>query len=150
LAIVYKHTQIGYVILASFGTALALLGVLAVAYGSNPIQWFVSLVLIVFMVLFATLTIQVHDGMLRASFGPGLIRKTVLLERIAGCAPVRNPWYYGWGIRITPDGLLYNVSGTRAVEIILTDGSKLRLGTDEPEALCRAIQSWLPASTPMP
>jgi hypothetical protein len=63
---------------------------------------------------------------------------------------VRNPWYYGWGIRITPDGLLYNVSGTRAVEITLTDGSKLRLGTDEPEALCQAIRSWLPSSPPLP
>jgi hypothetical protein len=52
---------------------------------------------------------------------------------------VRNRWYYGWGIRITPRGWLYNVSGLDAVELALKNGKCVRIGSDEPHALARAI-----------
>jgi hypothetical protein len=52
---------------------------------------------------------------------------------------VRNPWYYGWGVRLTPHGILYNVSGLNAVELLLDDGRRVRVGTDEPDALVRAL-----------
>lgn len=146
LPIIYKHTQIGYVILGSIGGALLLVGVLLVAYGPNPVQWFFTLLLCGIAFIFSSLTVQLSEGLLTFYFGPGLIRKTVPLERVVHCAAVRTPWYYGWGIRLTPYGMLYNVSGTRAVEVTLDDGSVFRVGTDEPEALCRAMYSWLPTS----
>lgn len=52
---------------------------------------------------------------------------------------MRNKWWYGWGIRLTPHGWLYNVSGLDAVELHLTGGRKVRLGTAEPAQLSRAI-----------
>ena len=52
---------------------------------------------------------------------------------------VRNPIIYGWGMHMIPRGWVYNVSGRSAVEVNLKDGTRLRLGTDEPEALVRAI-----------
>jgi hypothetical protein len=36
--------------------------------------------------------------------------------------------------------MLYNVSGTNAVEIKLRSGRRFRIGTDEPEALARALR----------
>jgi len=36
---------------------------------------------------------------------------------------------------------LWNVSGLRAVEFLLKDGSRFRIGTDEPEALVKAIEA---------
>ena len=52
---------------------------------------------------------------------------------------VKNPWYYGWGIRWTPDGPLYNIAGEGGVMLILADGKKIRIGSDEPELLAGAI-----------
>lgn len=47
--------------------------------------------------------------------------------------------FAGWGIRITPHGMLYNVSGSEAVEIRMKNVRRFRLGTDEPEVLRGAI-----------
>ena len=53
---------------------------------------------------------------------------------------MRNPWYVGWGIRLGPGYWLWNVSGLSAVELVLADDRRFRVGTDEPEALSRAIE----------
>ena len=91
-------------------------------------------------VLFAALTIEVAEGVLKVSFGPGIIGKMVRIA-IEACRVVKNPWYYGWGLRLTPHGWLYNVSGTKGAEITLKSGRTFRLGSDEPEMLCQAI-TW--------
>ena len=54
---------------------------------------------------------------------------------------MRNLWYYGWGIRYTPHGWLFNVSGLDAVELELKNGRTWRVGTDEPVELLAAIQA---------
>ena len=72
-------------------------------------------------------------------FGIGLIRKRIPLAEIVEVRPVRNSWLYGWGIHRTPHGWLYNVSGWEAVEITLTSGKHLRLGTDEPQRLMQVL-----------
>jgi hypothetical protein len=56
---------------------------------------------------------------------------------------VKNPWYYGWGIHLTPSGWLYNVSGFWAVELQMKNGKKYRIGTDDPEGLVQVIQDKL-------
>jgi len=57
---------------------------------------------------------------------------------------VKNHWYYGWGIRLTPHGVLYNVSGFYAVELRLRTGKEFRIGTDVPQELDAAIRQALP------
>ncbi len=52
---------------------------------------------------------------------------------------MRNPWYYGWGIRLTPTGWMYNISGLDAVQLQLASGKRFRIGTDEPVQLKSAI-----------
>ena len=89
--------------------------------------------------LFATLTVEIRDGLLRFRFGLGLIRKKLKVAEIESCEVVRNPWYYGWGIHATGKGWVYNVSGFEAVEIFMSDGRRLRIGTDEPDLLRKAI-----------
>ena len=96
-------------------------------------------VIFLIMSLFATLTVEIRDGFLRFRFGLGLIRKKLKIAEIESCEVVRNPWYYGWGIHATGKGWVYNVSGFEAVEIFLSDGRRLRIGTDEPELLRKAI-----------
>jgi hypothetical protein len=90
--------------------------------------------------LFGSLTTEIADGELRCRFGIGLVRKRFPLRNIVRVEPVRNSWIWGWGIRYTPHGWLFNVSGLDAVELSLTSGRRVRIGTDEPDALARAIR----------
>jgi hypothetical protein len=80
---------------------------------------------------------------LHVRFGIGLIRKRIDLAKVRAFRSVRNPWYWGWGIRLYPGGWLYNVSGLDAVELALDDGTELRVGTDEPERLVDALRRAL-------
>ena len=136
----YQHTQFGSAIAAACG-AIGF-AMLIIAFSSHPVRslWVGGVVLLVGAVFFSTLTISIEDGMLRASFGPGLIRKRVKLVDIAFVRPVPVRWWYGWGIHLTPHGWLYNVSGWKAVEITLRNGRRFCLGTDEPDNLLKAIR----------
>ncbi|MFZ0791062.1 MAG: hypothetical protein WAM94_15730, partial [Chromatiaceae bacterium] len=106
-------------------------------------------VLLSLMALFATLTVVVDGTHLSFRFSLGLIGKRIALADIRHCRALRNPWYYGWGIHLYPGGVLYNVSGLQAVEILLKSGKRLRIGTDEPDALCCAIEAVVGAPEPL-
>jgi hypothetical protein len=135
----YKHTQIGYLVLVVM--LVAALGIFGLApRGPLAVTLIVAIVLLISAVLFASLTVEVGDGELRFYFGPGFWRKRFPLTDIAAADVTRSSWWEGWGIRITPRGMLYNVSGTSAVEITLRSGKGFRIGTDEPEALEQAIR----------
>jgi hypothetical protein len=136
----YRHTQVGWQVYAVIiPVALVLM------YGLVARDPQVFLVLLAIMAAafacFGWLTVDINARRVLITFGIGLVRRTLSLDTIRGFAPVRNPWYYGWGIRFTPHGILYNVSGFQAVEILLDDGRRVRVGTDEPAALVRALQA---------
>jgi hypothetical protein len=141
----YQHTQMGTLILALTVLTVAVLVIVGVGDALLPVAaWAVpAAILLATALLFGSLTVTIEDGSLRCHFGPGLIRRTIPLRDIAGCEPVRNKWYYGWGIRLTPRGWMYNVAGLDAVELTLADGRHFRIGTDEPEALCRVLREAL-------
>ncbi len=137
----YRHTQFGYVMVA-LNMAVFLIVVLFMPHRLPwPVLPLVVAVLVLITLIFGWLTVGIRDGRLFIGFGIGLIRKSYPISGIRSCRPVRNSWTYGWGIRMTPHGWLYNVSGLDAVEIVLGDQKKVRVGTDEPEALCRAIDA---------
>jgi len=101
----------------------------------------VLVVLAVVLVLFSSLTVVVDDEVLRIAFGPGIVRYAWPLDRIQTWQAVRNPVWYGWGIHLTPNGWLYNVSGSEAVEVVFSDGRRRRIGTDDPEGLMAALEA---------
>ncbi len=136
----YQHTQIGYLIIIALAIALLFIAYLVAVYGFNWIAFTVLIILGVCLVLFATLTVLIEKDVLEIRFGPGVIRKKFPLKDIESCQIVKNPWYYGWGIRLTPHGWLYNVSGSYAVEISMKTGKKYRIGTDVPNDLEKVIR----------
>ncbi|MBK8914869.1 MAG: hypothetical protein IPM64_09780 [Phycisphaerales bacterium] len=139
----YEHTQIGWVTLLScLGGLAAVAG--AYAFAPHVIAIGVAALLAACAVLFSTLTVVIRDGALRVHFGPGLIRRTIPLARVRSARSVVTPWYYGWGIRLTPWGWLWNVSGLRAVELLLDNGQTFRIGTDDPEKLAAVLSRELP------
>lgn len=141
----YKHTQRGTLLRRVLGGGSLICALVAVACaGSGPpaaaIAGSVAAVLAIALYLFGSLSVEVTSESITLRFGPGLIRKSFAVAGVADVRVVRNRWYYGWGIRLTPHGWLYNVSGLNAVEIQLDSGRKYRIGTDEPAALMAAIR----------
>jgi hypothetical protein len=139
----YRHRQIGTLLLWVLGIGAAIN--VALLLFSDPVSVKMiavsALAMLVFsMILFGSLTVTVTRDSVKVWFGPGIIRKAVRLEDIRDSRVVRNPWYYGWGIRLTPNGWLFSVSGLEAVELDLASGLRFRIGTDEPERLHAALQ----------
>jgi len=136
----YEHTQIGYLIIVATVAAMVLIGIILANAGINWIAIGTLVVIAVALVLFSSLTVVIWEEELEVRFGPGLIRKRFKLNEIESCQVVKNPWYYGWGIRLTPHGMLFRVSGFHAVEIKLRTGKKYFIGTDVPQKLEEAIR----------
>ena len=97
-------------------------------------------------VFFGSLLVTVTDGDIELRFGPGGFGRRIPIGLIRSWRLVQNPWYYGWGIHFTPQGTLYNVGGFDAVELALTDGSLVRIGTDEPRRLSEVLARVISAS----
>ncbi|MBN2431875.1 MAG: hypothetical protein JXQ27_10380 [Acidobacteria bacterium] len=110
------------------------------AAGGNPVSLIVCGIMGFSLLLFYDLSVVIRDRALTVFFGVGLIRKRFHLNEILSARAVRNPWYYGWGIRLTPYGWMFNVSGLGAVELELRSGRRFRIGTDEPDRLVAAIR----------
>jgi hypothetical protein len=137
----YEHTQRGSHIFVAVCVAIIILVASMYLFEMVWVTVLVLGIMIFVLATFSTLTVSICDDTLRIRFGPaGLIRKSWPVADIASVTMVTNPWYYGWGIRWTPHGPLYNVSGYGAVEVRLLSGKMFRIGTDEPESLCRAIE----------
>ena len=136
----YEHTQVGYVIIVAIVAAMVAIGIILANTGINRIAIAVLVVLAVVLVLFHSLTVAISEKELVVQLGPGVIRKRFKLNEIESCQAVRIPWYYGWGIRLTPQGIVFRVSGFHAVQIKLITGNEYLIGTDVPQELEEAIR----------
>lgn len=136
----YRQTQIAWpTIVPLLAVATILVPTFINAqYVAGP--WIVAVVYGVILLLFATMTVTVTADSVVASFGIGLIRKSVPFVEIASFARVRNRWFHGWGIHTYPGGTLYNASGLSAVELRLSSGRFVSVGTAEPDALVSALE----------
>ena len=136
---IYKHTQIGYLMIIALVIPLLILFFAMTLVEFNKIQPIIFFILLTALALFYSLTVEIDETILIVKFGFGIINKKFILKDIESCHAVKNHWYYGWGIRITPHGWLYNISGLSAIEIKIKNGKTYRIGTDEPKNLERAI-----------
>ena len=139
----YRHTQVGYLIIVVIAAVMVAIGIIL---ANNSISWIAIGVLIVIaiaLVLFSSLTVIIREDELEARFGPGLVHKRFKLSEIESCQVVKIPCYYGWGMRYTPHGKLFRVSGFQAIEIKLRNGKRFNIGTDVPQELETAIQQAL-------
>lgn len=139
----YTHTQIGYLLIIVFSVALILIGTLVFRTNFTLGLIFVFAFMVLCLAAFATLTVEVNDQALNLKFGIGLIRKRFLLKEVEAYRAVKNPWYYGWGIHVIPNGWIFNVSGWEAVELQMKNGKKYRIGTDDAEGLANAVKACL-------
>ncbi len=134
----YKHTQVGYWM---FVVSVALALVISTRVGSLAIFGVMCLITALASSLFGTLTTTVDDESVVVQFGPiGLIRERFALADITAARTARNSPVYGWGMRYISHGRLWNVWGLDAVEMQLKNGTRFRIGTDEPHELLGALR----------
>ena len=137
---IYRHTQIGTVILAA---AAPILVVGVIAWVNSGVDWLGASIVGVAVLtasLFGSLTVEVDHDRVRSWFGVGLIRKQINAVDITDVKTARTRWFDGWGVRLTREGWVHNVSGFDVVRITLVSGRKFGIGTDEPLALLTAIR----------
>ncbi|SMC25936.1 hypothetical protein SAMN02746041_02464 [Desulfacinum hydrothermale DSM 13146] len=138
----YRHRQVGTLILVALGFGVVLTAMLLILVPEGRVlTGLVLVILLLCILLFHALTVEVSTDELVVSFGPGVIRKRFRIADIHDARVAKNRWYYGWGIRLTPHGWLFNVSGLNAVELELKNNRKFRIGTDDPQRLITSIQT---------
>jgi len=139
---IYRHSQIGYAMrtIMLVASAAALASCL-IPEAPWPLLLVIGGVLAGAGWIFSVLTIEVTPSQLQWHFGLGVWKVYCPRADIASAVAVRNKWWYGFGAHHTSRGWLYNVGGLDAVEVALKDGTTFRLGTDEPQALARALST---------
>lgn len=137
--VVYRRTQLGTVTVVAVGGSALLAALIGAGTGWQPATVAVLVLLVAALGMFCCLTVEIDRRQLRCFFGPGPIRRTIDVHEIVSAQPVRNRWYYGWGIRLTPTGWMFNVSGLDAVELSLASGARFRIGTDRPGEVIEAL-----------
>src|SRR5665811_530799 len=141
----YRHTQIGYSMLAgmALGTLTQVRALLRDKRAGRP-RWRLYapglLVFVALMLAFSRLTVVVDETRVSVGFGGGLARRRFELHTIEAARTVKVPWLAGWGIRLTPQGWLYNAWGRGAIELRFAGGRRFTIGTNEPETLLAAIE----------
>lgn len=103
-----------------------------------------DLLLVIFLLIKLETTIEKET--LSVRFFPFHLKSKVFRKdeitklEIRKYKPIRE--YSGWGIRGSGDNRALNVLGNMGLQIEFTDGKKLLIGTQKPEELEAAIQSW--------
>lgn len=141
----YRNTQVGKVTNLTVATIVIVTLVITFLVEIDPpllilLPLGFALFMTLLLVCFGKLTVEVTGEHVCARFGPGWVRKRFAIDEIYGVERVRNRWYWGWGVRLTPHGWMFNISGLDAVEITLTGGKRFRIGTDQPREFEAAIR----------
>jgi len=140
----YERKQYGFAITIPTLLLTLILGGIGTVT-ANVFLFCTGLFFLLISALFYRLIVTVTEDAIRLQFGIGLIKKTIPLRSVVSAEPVRNRWWYGWGIRVYPRGWMFNISGLDAVELQLRKGPCFRIGTDDPVGLTGALRARLQA-----
>jgi len=136
----YRQVQFGLASLVAF-VPVAVGGVLMAALGLTGPGIALAVASVLLVLLFGWMRVDVVRGSVRVRFGLGLIHTTVPTADIRQIGIGTDPWYYGWGVRLTPYGVLYRVSGTDTVHLRLESGKIVGIGSANPQGLAEAIDA---------
>lgn len=133
-----KRTQFGWVF---FGVIILIFGFVIYQNRNLNTLLILSALAIVLLLLFYKLTISITDQYVKFSMGIGIIKGKYKLSDINYCKPL-SYIPFGWGIRLRPGVILFNVSGNKAIELeIKNKNRKIWIGTNEPEEISQYINS---------
>ena len=131
----YHHTQSGpwYLLLIALSLMMLIVAAIVVI---PAVQWILELSgygLLILSAAMCSMTIEDGGTHLLVMFGPlHLFRRRILYEEIKTFKRGRITWLEGWGIHTNLRGRwTWNIWGFECVELSLTQGRTLRLGTDD-------------------
>ncbi|OGL48104.1 MAG: hypothetical protein A2161_12740 [Candidatus Schekmanbacteria bacterium RBG_13_48_7] len=116
--------------------------------GSKPapdivviIIWILIGIILPFLFFKIKLVTEVRDDGLYIKFHRHIKYSFNEIKTYEACTyrPIRE--YGGWGIRYGLKGKAYNVKGNRGVQLELTNGKRILIGSQKPEELVMAIDS---------
>lgn len=138
----YQHTQIGWGIILVLGLLMVLMRFTILGHN---VDFFVYAVLLLVLIMFAKLTITVDKDHIKLVFGLiGYPRRKFKLADVESCHTVKNILLaISMGIHYGLKESLYNVSGPYGVVLLMKNGRKVNIGTDDPEKLNKAIEERL-------
>jgi len=138
----YSHMQVGVV--QFWAGLIGLIIILITAYFFQDVILLLLIPIIALIIgigFFSTMTVEIRSDAIKVLFGPvTVIKRTFSFETMKSYRLVKNPWYYGYGIRWIPQGTLYNIAGSDALEITLHSGKIIRIGTDEPDKMIEVFE----------
>jgi hypothetical protein len=141
----YVRTQVGYEILAFLFVPLIINGIVFATVARRRgaalliLNGLVGVSLVVMCVVCSTMTIRVDSESLQWSLTYDLVRSSIPIDDIRGCAPGSVPRFLGLGYHTNGRESLLLVNGRSIVAIRKADGRVVSLGTDDPAGVCSAI-----------
>jgi hypothetical protein len=96
-------------------------------------------ILLAVTLLFTSQTLAVTEDALRIILFRGLYTRQIPLAEIAESRPTRIPWYTV-GVKSVRKGWLYSVAPGDGVELLLRNGRRLVVGTDDLQGLVAALR----------
>ncbi len=141
----YQHRQRGTLVLTTMGIAGAMILVIFAVASELPFASAIvpMAVVALLMLNFGSLTTRIEGSDLHIAFGIGWIRRCIPLSKVVAAEITKTRWYYGWGIRLTPKGWLWNTSGFDAVMLTYDNGKHFLIGSDDADGLAAAINKVL-------
>lgn len=146
----YSHTEYGWLIFVFMGPIIAFLSLAYfLQWGSKPLPLipFILLTLLFLVItgLFYKMKVVIIDKQMRVSYGAlGLIRIKVDLLNLASVDRLKTPFLYGLGIRITPQGMLYNIHSLQAVKLHFSSGkNSIMIGSSDADGLMEVLSKLI-------
>jgi hypothetical protein len=148
----YDHKQRGTLIPACLW-ASAIFAALVLHFASPEediphLAWLVPALLLALGYAFLWLRVRVDNENVRVNWTLAVIAHKVLLVEISAAELCEHGFWYGYGIRWTPRGWLWNAQGSAGVRLHLRNGKCFHIGTDDAPALIAAVKAALAAHHP--
>jgi hypothetical protein len=147
--VIYTHVQRGWLMpSALFGSAVfsgVLLFVVSREEYVPSFVWIIPALIFACGCVFSALHVRVDETSVVVSWGLGWPRARFRWSKIEAVEACEHAWWYGYGLRWTPRGWLWNMQGPHAARLKLRSGKCFHIGTDDPEGLLEALSVGLAA-----
>ncbi len=132
----FKSSQIGWTVIFIILGIMTILGFTI----EKDSFYIVGIICMVILLLFFRLSITIDKDWVKFSMGIGIIQGKYAINDILDCRSV-DYIPLGWGIRFRPGKIIFNVSGTKALELTMKGKSmKTWIGCEDPDILVRIIR----------
>lgn len=140
----YRHTEISFTVVILFGLGIFIVTFFLLYLGFSWLGLISLLLLDAGMVMFSTITEEIHSDVLDVRLGPGPLHRSFPLSETTSCSVGNVDTVPPEVVRTMPLAWLYRKGKQAAVDLVMKTGIHYRIETDEPELLAANLQRMLP------